>query len=170
MLNELSKRIPTDCSEEVIFDLYIQEYEQVVNRMFSATIFYRGMDYACSMYKHIVKVEYRRFCVLLIKKVADEPIREQILLSMRKKRNQLLRTAPSTSEKTAGFEIFYSLTGGFRKKYKQDRKAVGQMYDELVSTSKVRLYPIYFWRQKLLRFSSYIRNHLLWELRSCIKQ
>lgn len=169
MLNELSKRKPVDSSDVEVFDLYIQEFEQVVNRMFSANIFFKGMDYACSRYKHIVKVEYNRFCLLAIQKIPEDTLQNQLLFRIRKKRNQLLKAAPTASKTVHGFELFYGLTGGFRKKYKTDRKAIEQMYDELNIASAQPFYNIYYLGQRIARFITYLRKHLLWQLRTCIR-
>lgn len=170
MLNELSVRIPSDDSDVVVFDLYIQEYERMVNRMFSANVFFKGMDHACRVYKHIVKVEYRRFCRLIIQKIEDISLRERVLLNIRKTRNRLLKVAPSISREELGFEIFYGTTGGFRKKYRTDRKAIQQMHEGLKQTSAIPLYPIYYWCMKFIRFFSYLKKHLLWELRLFVRQ
>ncbi|WP_321388133.1 hypothetical protein [uncultured Enterococcus sp.] len=170
ILNELSQRMPLNSSDTIVFDLYIQQYEKVVNRLFSAHVFYRGMHHACSVYKHLVKVEYSRFCSLIIQKIADDSIREQLLCSMRKKRNHLLKASPSESKLDSGFEIFYGVTGGFRKKYKKDRKVIEQMCNEIEEVVSKPFYPVYYWSKKIARFSDYLKKRLLWQLRSCIRE
>lgn len=169
-LAQLTKRQPADDQDVLIFDLYIHEYEQLVSKMFSANVFFKGMIYACKIYKHTVKVEYRLFCQLIIQKIEDPSLREQVLQRMRRRRNVLLKNAPSEVDWSHGFEIFYRLTGGFRQKYRKDRKAIEQIHEEFAHAASIPLYPLRYWQQRASHYFQYMKMHLVWRLRSHISE
>ncbi|MBL1230133.1 hypothetical protein IW492_12910 [Enterococcus sp. BWB1-3] len=166
IINELNQTSSAADLNPRSLDSCTQQYEETVQKLFVATVFYKGMNQACMAYKHIVKKEYRRFCKLLIQKAEDESLKERALNNLRKKRNRLLKKAPSRLKKEPGFEIFYALTGGFRKKYTPNRKSIELMYREMESASANPLHSIYYAIWCVMKYLGYFKEYTLWQLRS----
>ncbi|MGC6767454.1 hypothetical protein [Enterococcus sp. LJL51] len=155
-LNELSHNHSINEYEAAIFDTYSNEYERMVSLIFSAHILYKGFDYACCLYKKTAKEEYQKIYQIVNRKVDNEALKKDILESLVKKYNRLLKNAPSQAKKNYGFEIFYGVTGGFRKKYKYNRRRIEQMYQEIESAPASLadgIFSSFF--SKICRFSMY---------------
>ncbi|MGX7245687.1 hypothetical protein ACWOC1_12665 [Enterococcus quebecensis] len=138
-LEKLNKEIPNQENNLKMEETYIRQYKLLVNMSFSANILYKGVDYASHVYNHVVKIEYTRLCKMIIKQNLDKQVTEELLKNLKRTQNELLLHSPITKN-SEGIDIFYSFTGGNRKKYRANRKAIKQMYMEIKQESAKSVY------------------------------
>lgn len=138
-LEKLNREIPHQENNQRMEEHCVNQYKLLVNMSFSANILYKGLDYACHVYNHVAKIEYTRLCKLIIKQNFDRDLTEALLKKLKKAQNELFLHSPLTKE-SEGIDIFYGFTGGNRKKYKANRKAIKQMYIEIKQESKKNVY------------------------------
>ncbi|MCA5012996.1 MULTISPECIES: hypothetical protein [unclassified Enterococcus] len=126
-LEKLNREVPFQNDGRKLEEAFVQQYKMMVNMSFSANILYKGLDYASQLYNHIAKIEYTRLHQFIIHHQFDPQHTEILLKRIKKAHNELVQNSPRT-KKSEGVEIFYGFTGGNRKKYKMNRKAITQMY------------------------------------------
>lgn len=165
-LAKLNHEIPYQETIQSIEERCVYQYKLLVNMSFSANVLHKGLDYAAKLYNHIVKIEYTRLCKMIIKQGFDNHTTESLLKKIKKAQNELLLQSPLTKE-TAGIDIFYEFTGGKRKKYRSNRKAIQQMYLEIKNASKKSTYR--YLKDSCKRKVSKLKekkNYTLWLLKS----
>ncbi|MBO0422113.1 hypothetical protein [Enterococcus plantarum] len=138
-LERLNKEIPHQENNQKIEDSCVHQYRLLVNMSFSANILYKGVDYASQVYNHVVKIEYKRLCKMIIKQGVEREVTEALLRKLKKVQNELFLHSP-LNKASEGIDIFYGFTGGNRKKYKANRKAIKRMYSEIKEKSKKSSY------------------------------
>lgn len=138
-LERLNEQLPKKEFQEKMEDICIQQYQLLVNMSFSANILFKGVGYANQLYNHIVKIEYTRVCQSIIKQNFDRQLTEELLKKLKHAQRDLLFHSPSKKQ-SEGIAIFYGFTGGNRKKYKANRKAIRQMYLEIKLESEKSFY------------------------------
>jgi hypothetical protein len=146
----------------------LQQYEQFVAVTFSANIFLKGIDYANRIYNHIAKVE----CTRLSKEIAKQPleplVKEQILLSIHRKKKELLLHSPLDNEGES-IALFYQTTGNNKQKYAPTRQAVKRIFRDLHQEEQKK-----YWRYLLDRWRMWVlirqqkRHYRKWLLKSYI--
>ncbi|EOL43382.1 hypothetical protein [Enterococcus caccae] len=138
-LARLNNEIPYQENKLKMEEHCVIQYKLLVNMSFSANILYKGLDYANKVYNHVVKIEYSRLCKMIIKQELDSNVTEKILKKLKKAQNEMIVQSPVTTE-SGGIDIFYEFTGGNRKKYRSNRKAIQQMYLEIKQESQKSFY------------------------------
>lgn len=134
-LVKLNKEIPNQEYNLKMEETCTHQYKLLVNMSFSANVLYKGLDYASHLYNHVAKIEYTRLCKVIIKQNFDKNVTETLLKKLKKAQNELLLHSP-VSNHIEGMDIFYGFTGGNRKKYKSNQKAIKRMYLEIKYESK----------------------------------
>ncbi|MBO0446876.1 MULTISPECIES: hypothetical protein [Enterococcus] len=165
-LVRLNNEIPYQENKERMEETCIQQYKLLVNMSFSANVLYKGLDYASHVYNHVAKIEYTRLCKMIIKEGFEQSVTEDILKKLKKTQNELFRHSPITKE-SEGIDIFYGFTGGNRKKYKANRKAIQQMYSEIKRESEKNVYK--YFKESCVRKYSRIkekRDYAIWLFKS----
>ncbi|WP_207694295.1 hypothetical protein DOK67_0002355 [Enterococcus sp. DIV0212c] len=165
-LEKLNKEIPYQENKQKNEESCVHQYKLLVNMSFSANILYKGLDYASHVYNHVAKIEYTRLCKLIIKQNFDKDVTEGLLKKLKKAQNELFLHSPVT-KKSEGIDIFYGFTGGNRKKYKANRKAIKQMYVEIKQESEKNMRR--YLRDSCIRKYKKIKEkkaYVLWILKS----
>jgi hypothetical protein len=164
-LERLNREIPNH-NEAKLEDTYVNQYKLLVNMSFSANILYKGLDFAGKLYNHVVKVEYKRLCKVIINQEYEKQLAEDLLKRLKKAQKELLQQSPLV-KKSVGIDIFYNFTGGNRKKYQSNRKVIKKIYLEIKAESEKS-----FWRyirdsfnRKHKRIKEK-RSYALWVLKS----
>ncbi|WP_348922718.1 hypothetical protein [Enterococcus rotai] len=165
-LARLNNEIPYQENKQKMAESCVHQYKLLVNMSFSANVLHRGLDYASKVYNHVAKIEYTRLCKMIIKQNFDKKITEELLKRLKKTQNELFLQSPITNE-SGGIDIFYEFTGGKRKKYRSNRKAIQQMYLEIKRESKKSIHR--YFKDSCIRKITRIKekkNHALWLLKS----
>lgn len=165
-LEKLNQEIPHQENKQKMEESCVHQYKLLVNMSFSANILYKGLEYASHVYNHVAKIEYTRLCKMIIKQNFDKKVTEELLKKLKKAQNDLFLHSPITKE-SEGIDIFYGFTGGNRKKYKANRKAIKQMYVEIKQESQKSLYR--YIKDSYTRKRNRIkekRDYALWLLKS----
>lgn len=165
-LEKLNKEIPYQENKQKIEESCVQQYKLLVNMSFSANILFKGLDYANRVYNHIAKIEYKRLRKIILKQNFDIKMTEELLKKLKKARKELFLHSP-VSKKSEGIDIFYGFTGGNRKKYKANRKAIKKMYIEIKQESKKNIYRYIkdTYKQKYRKIKEK-KSYALWLLKS----
>ncbi|MTD38665.1 hypothetical protein GIX45_08485 [Erwinia sp. CPCC 100877] len=164
-LERLNREIPKH-NEAKLEDTCVNQYKLLVNMSFSANILYKGLDFAGKLYNHVVKIEYKRLCKVIINQNYEPQLAEDLLKKLKKAQKELLQQSPLI-KKSVGIDIFYNFTGGNRKKYQSNRKAIKKIYFEIKTESEksFRRYVKDSFQRRRKRIKER-RSYALWVLKS----
>lgn len=126
-LEEINKEILLETNSYLIENDCVKQYVIMVNTSFCANILHKGLGYANRLYNHIVKVEYRRICRLIISQGLDKTTMNEILCALNKAKRKLLSES-SVNHSKQRIDVFYQFVGGNRQKYQMNRNAINKVY------------------------------------------
>lgn len=112
----------------------VEQYVMMVNTSFCANVLHKGLAYANRLYNHIIQVEYKRICRLIIRQELEKTTMRRLLYALKKAKKKLLTESPINQSKQ-GVDIFYQFIGGNRQRYQKNRNAINKIYQLLKQES-----------------------------------